>query len=139
MIQEDGKLLSKDASFVVFLVLIVVSVERYTLTHYRNLFMFASQNSLFNSSPDLYVGQLSLGRLQHSQADTTHMLDTRLVPAVNAACDGSCTVVVEIVVKRAVASTEALILQEERVVEKCKGVENVEIGLSGSAWNQYLR
>ena len=67
------------------------------------------------------------------------MLDTRLVPAVNAAGDGSCTVVVEIVVKRAVASTEALILQEERVVEKCKGVENVEIGLSGSAWNQYPR
>lgn len=91
------------------------------------------------SSLDLYVGPLSLGRLQHSQADTTHMLDTRLVPAVNAACDGSCTVVVEIVVKRAVASTEALILQEERVVEKCKGVEHVEIGLYGSAWNQYLR
>lgn len=67
------------------------------------------------------------------------MLDTRLVPAVNATCDRSCTVVVEIVVERAVASTEALVLQEERVVEKGEGVEHIEIGLSGSAWDQYLR
>jgi hypothetical protein len=41
-------------------------------------------------------------------------------------------------VKRAVASTEALVLQEERVVEKGKGVEHIKIGLSRSAWNQYL-
>ena len=67
------------------------------------------------------------------------MLDTRLVPGVNATCDTSCTVIIEIVVERAVASTKALVLQEQRVVEKGKGVEHIEIGLSGSACNQCLR
>jgi hypothetical protein len=55
--------------------------------------------------------------LQHHQPNTAHVLGTGLVPGVDAAHDGRGTVVVHVVVERAVACAKALLLEEERVVE----------------------
>jgi hypothetical protein len=55
--------------------------------------------------------------LQHHQPNTTHVLRTGLVPGIDAARNGRGTVVVHVVVERAVACAEALFLEEKGVVE----------------------
>jgi hypothetical protein len=54
---------------------------------------------------------------------------TRLVPRIDATGDGRGAVVVEVVVQRTVAGAEFLFFEEERVVEECEGIEDVEARL----------
>lgn len=85
------------------------------------------------SDPRLNSGRMQdniLARyLQHHQSNTAHVLCTRLVPSVDATHDGRGTVVVHVVVKRAVSCAEALLLEEEGVVEEGECVEHVEASL----------
>ena len=67
--------------------------------------------------------------LQHDEANAAHVFRARLVPAVDAARDGRGAVVVQVIVQRAVAGAEALLVEEEGVVEECECVEDVEAGL----------
>jgi hypothetical protein len=67
--------------------------------------------------------------LQHDQPNPTHVFRTRLVPRIDAAGDGRRAVVVEVVVQRTVAGAEFLFFEEERVVEECEGIEDVEASL----------
>ena len=77
--------------------------------------------------------------LKHNNPDTVHLRLINLVVLVNATTQLRRPPVEQIKVQFSITGLEFLVLEEERVVEKCKGVEHVEIGLSGSAWNQYLR
>lgn len=67
--------------------------------------------------------------LQHNQSNTPHMFRTRLIPRINATRYWRRAVVVQVVMQRAVSSAEALFVEEERVVERCEGVEDVEASL----------
>jgi hypothetical protein len=66
---------------------------------------------------------------------------TRLVSRINAAGDGRRAVVVEVIVKRSVACAKFLLFEEERVIEQCESIENVETSLviSVSYTNKGLR
>jgi hypothetical protein len=52
-----------------------------------------------------------------------------LVSRINAAGDGRRAVVVEVVVQRSVSCAKALLFEEERVVEECESIEDVEASL----------
>ena len=67
--------------------------------------------------------------LQHDQAHTAHVLFARHVLRINATRNRRSTVVVHVVMQLAISSTEALVLKEEWVIEKSKGIEDVEVGL----------
>ena len=62
------------------------------------------------------------------------MLGARLVAGIDAARDLRGAVVVEVVVEGAIASAEALLLEEIRVVKKRQRVEDVKVGLSMLAY-----
>lgn len=67
--------------------------------------------------------------LEHDNTDTAHVLIRRQVLVVDSARDKRRTVVVKVVVQLAVSCTKLLLLEEQRVVEKGKSIQDIEFGL----------
>jgi len=71
----------------------------------------------------------SLSSSQHNHTHAAHESLVCLHLFVDAACNGSGTIVVDVIVKLTVTSTKFLFLEEKWVVEKGKSVENVKLVL----------
>lgn len=67
--------------------------------------------------------------LQHDNADASHFLRIRLVLVIDSPVYRSTTIVVQVVVERAVAGAKSELFKEERVVVKGKSIENIEFFL----------
>ena len=68
--------------------------------------------------------------LQHDNTNATTLLDINLVLCIDTRRQICGAVVEQVVVQLAIASTELLVCQEERIVEEGKSVEDVEPGLN---------
>lgn len=69
--------------------------------------------------------------LQHDNTDTAHLGGVELVVVVHPSRQQCCPPVEEVVVELAIAGLELLLFQEQRVVEKREGVEDVEVVFLG--------
>ena len=67
--------------------------------------------------------------LQHDQPNPAHMLRTRLIPRINPARNRRSAVIVQIVMQRAISRAEALLLQEQRIIQKRERIEDIEARL----------
>jgi hypothetical protein len=67
--------------------------------------------------------------LQHDNTHTTTLSSINLILGINTRRYICGTVVEEVVVQLTISRAEFLIDEEERVVEECEGVEDVEFGL----------
>ena len=67
--------------------------------------------------------------LKHNNTNTAHLRRIRQVLLIDSSLDRRRTVVIDVVVKLAITSTELELFKEERVVVESEGVENVEFGL----------
>jgi hypothetical protein len=67
--------------------------------------------------------------LQHNNTHTTTLSSVDLILGINARRYICGTVVEEVVVQLTVSRAEFLVDEEERVVEECEGVEDVEFSL----------
>lgn len=68
--------------------------------------------------------------LKHNNTNTAHFRRIRQVLLIDSSLDRRRTVVIDVVVKLAITSTEFELLKEERVVVKGECVEDVEFGLA---------
>ena len=68
--------------------------------------------------------------LKHNNTNTAHLRRIRQVLLIDSSLDRRRTVVIDVVVKLAITSTEFELLEEERVVVKGECVEDVEFGLA---------
>lgn len=125
---------SEESALCGILVFIVILVEHKVSTHcVSGLSSLCSPAKSVHSSHCLCCCRLRRKRLQHGQANTTHVLDACLVPTVDATCDRCCTVVVQVIVEGTITCSKALVLEEEWVVKKSEGVEDIKVGLVRSA------
>lgn len=67
--------------------------------------------------------------LQHDNTHTTALSSIDLVLGVDTRRQISSAVVEEVIMKLTISRAELLIGKEERVIEECEGVEDVEFGL----------
>ena len=67
--------------------------------------------------------------LEHHDTNTPHLRRIGQVLLIDSSLDRRRTVVIDVVVKLAITSTEFELLEEERVVVKGECVEDIEFGL----------
>ena len=77
--------------------------------------------------------------LQHDDTDTTTLRSVNLVLRIDTRRQVFGAVVEQVVVQLAVASTKFLVGKEQRIVEKCQGVEDVKFGLGSGLCQSCLR
>lgn len=76
--------------------------------------------------------------LQHDKPNAPHLLLVRQVPLVDSSRYRRCAVVIQVVVKLAVTSSELELFEEQGVVEQSEGIENVEFGLFRVSFREKL-
>lgn len=87
-------------------------------------------NALHHSLVGLKTVTLLIERtLEHDNTDTAHVLIRRQVLVIDSARDKRRTVVVKVVVQLTVSCAKLLLLEEQRVVEKRKSIQDIEFGL----------
>lgn len=68
-------------------------------------------------------------KAHHHDSNASSFRSIDIVFGVHTASYGSSAVVVQVVMQLAVSCSELLLLQEERIVEQCQSVEDVEVEL----------
>lgn len=68
--------------------------------------------------------------LKHNDTNTSHLRGIGQVLLIDSSLDRGRAVVIDVVVKLAITSTEFKLLEEERVVVKGECVEDIEFGLA---------
>lgn len=70
-----------------------------------------------------------MNRLKHDNTNTSHLRLVGQVLLVNTTGNRCSPVIVEIEVQLAITSTKLKLLQEEGVIMRGQGIENIEVGL----------